>query len=89
MPKLPRISGAQAVRALEKLGFVKARRSAFALEQPHLGEPGQLTRVGAGRQARATRDFAAVHGFFVAQQQQAVHTAPVRGKQQRGQSLMH
>lgn len=27
MPKLPRISGAQAVRALERLGFVKARQS--------------------------------------------------------------
>jgi predicted RNA binding protein YcfA (HicA-like mRNA interferase family) len=27
MPKLPRVSGAQVVRALEKLGFVKARQS--------------------------------------------------------------
>ena len=27
MPKLPRISGAEAIRALEKLGFVKARQS--------------------------------------------------------------
>ena len=27
MPKLPRVSGAQAVRALERLGFVKARQS--------------------------------------------------------------
>lgn len=27
MPKLPRISGAEAVRALQKLGFEKARQS--------------------------------------------------------------
>jgi predicted RNA binding protein YcfA (HicA-like mRNA interferase family) len=27
MPKLPRISGAQAVKALEKLGFKKVRQS--------------------------------------------------------------
>ncbi len=27
MPKLPRISGAEAVRALERLGFVKARQT--------------------------------------------------------------
>lgn len=27
MPKLPRVSGAQAVRALEKLGFVQARQA--------------------------------------------------------------
>lgn len=27
MPKLPRVSGAQVVRALERLGFVKARQS--------------------------------------------------------------
>ena len=27
MPKLPRVSGAQVVKALEKLGFAKARQS--------------------------------------------------------------
>jgi predicted RNA binding protein YcfA (HicA-like mRNA interferase family) len=27
MPKLPRISGAEAIKALSKLGFVKARQS--------------------------------------------------------------
>jgi predicted RNA binding protein YcfA (HicA-like mRNA interferase family) len=27
MPKLPRVSGAEAVRALERLGFVKIRQS--------------------------------------------------------------
>lgn len=27
MPKLPRVSGAEAVRALERLGFVKVRQS--------------------------------------------------------------
>jgi predicted RNA binding protein YcfA (HicA-like mRNA interferase family) len=27
MPKLPRISGAEALRALQKLGFVKVRQS--------------------------------------------------------------
>lgn len=27
MPKLPRVSGAEAVRALQKLGFEKARQS--------------------------------------------------------------
>jgi predicted RNA binding protein YcfA (HicA-like mRNA interferase family) len=27
MPKLPRISGAEAVRALERLGFVKVRQT--------------------------------------------------------------
>ena len=27
MPKLPRVSGAEVVRALERLGFVKARQS--------------------------------------------------------------
>lgn len=27
MPKLPRVSGAQAVRALQRLGFEKARQS--------------------------------------------------------------
>jgi predicted RNA binding protein YcfA (HicA-like mRNA interferase family) len=27
MPKLPRVSGAQAIRALERLGFVKVRQS--------------------------------------------------------------
>lgn len=26
MPKLPRVSGAEAIRALEKLGFVQARQ---------------------------------------------------------------
>jgi predicted RNA binding protein YcfA (HicA-like mRNA interferase family) len=26
MPKLPRVSGAEAIRALEKLGFVQVRR---------------------------------------------------------------
>jgi predicted RNA binding protein YcfA (HicA-like mRNA interferase family) len=27
MPKLPRVSGAEAVRALERIGFVKVRQS--------------------------------------------------------------
>jgi predicted RNA binding protein YcfA (HicA-like mRNA interferase family) len=27
MPKLPRVSGAQAIRALERLGFLKVRQS--------------------------------------------------------------
>ncbi|TAG79690.1 MAG: addiction module toxin, HicA family [Betaproteobacteria bacterium] len=27
MPKLPRVSGAEVIRALERLGFVKARQS--------------------------------------------------------------
>ena len=27
MPKLPRVSGAEIIRALERLGFVKARQS--------------------------------------------------------------
>jgi predicted RNA binding protein YcfA (HicA-like mRNA interferase family) len=27
MPKLPRVSGAEAIKALNKLGFVKARQS--------------------------------------------------------------
>ncbi|MCL2635044.1 MAG: type II toxin-antitoxin system HicA family toxin [Betaproteobacteria bacterium] len=27
MPKLPRVSGAQIIRALEKLGFIKVRQS--------------------------------------------------------------
>jgi predicted RNA binding protein YcfA (HicA-like mRNA interferase family) len=27
MPKLPRVSGAQAIKALERLGFIKVRQS--------------------------------------------------------------
>jgi predicted RNA binding protein YcfA (HicA-like mRNA interferase family) len=31
MPKLPRVSGAQAQRALERLGFIKLRQKAAAM----------------------------------------------------------
>jgi len=39
MPKLPRISGAEAIRALEKLGFEQVRQkgSHVVLRRDHLG----------------------------------------------------
>jgi predicted RNA binding protein YcfA (HicA-like mRNA interferase family) len=33
MPKFPGLSGAQIVRALERLGFVVARRAGFSAEE--------------------------------------------------------
>lgn len=65
MPKLPRISGAQAVRALEKLGFDKARQSGshVVLRRGEVGCVGPLhaelkvgTLAGALRQAQITAE---------------------------------
>lgn len=44
MPKLPRISGGEAVRVLERLGFVKDRQtgSHVVLKKPILAEEGIL-----------------------------------------------
>ena len=46
MPKLPRISGSEAVRALERLGFTKTRQtgSHVILKKPILGD--DETQVG-------------------------------------------
>jgi predicted RNA binding protein YcfA (HicA-like mRNA interferase family) len=65
MPKLPRVSGAEAVRALEKLGFVKARQSGshVVLRRDHVGCVVPLhselkvgTLAGALRQAQVTTE---------------------------------
>lgn len=71
MPKLPRISGAEAVRALEKLGFVVARqkgshavlrRGASGCVVPLHRELKVGTLAGALRQAGVTPDeFIAAH----------------------------
>ena len=65
MPKLPRVSGAQAVRALERLGFVKARQSGshVVLRRGQVGCVVPLhselkvgTLAGALRQAQVTTE---------------------------------
>ena len=70
MPKLPRISGAEAVRGLEKLGFVKARqtgshvvlrRGSVGCVVPLHSELKVGTLAGALRQAQVTAyDFVSV-----------------------------
>jgi predicted RNA binding protein YcfA (HicA-like mRNA interferase family) len=42
MPKLPRISGAEAIRALERLGFIQARQRGSYVVLKRV-EPGKVT----------------------------------------------
>lgn len=42
MPKLPRVSGAEAIRALERLGFIQSRQRGSHVVLKRLG-PGNVT----------------------------------------------
>lgn len=69
MPKLPRISGSEAVRALERLGFIQARQTGSHVVLKKTTPEGEIvcvvplrrelkvgTRIGVLRQAKVTPD---------------------------------